>query len=246
MSETGKTVGEVRILGDIDIVILAGGLGTRVRSSLGDTPKVMAPINGRPFIDHLLDRLTAAGARRIILSLGHLADKVVRHVRGQPGVETVIEPEPLGTAGAIRFLRNRLLSDNVLVINGDTWLEVDIDKFLLAHLASGTELSIVGVHVDDVSRYGHLELAADRILRFVEKDVTNHSAGLINGGIYLITQAALDALDSVAGRSLEQDFFFSRQPESIHCFVQNNANFIDIGTPESLQTARSVMPDGKC
>ena len=110
--------------------MLAGGLGTRIRPVLGDTPKLLAPIGGRPYLWYLLEWLRKFGARRIVLGLGHGAGAVLDYLRAQPAADldivTVVEPSPLGTAGAIRFARAHLRSDPVLVLNGDTFVNADL------------------------------------------------------------------------------------------------------------------------
>ena len=234
-------------LDGIDVVVLAGGLGTRVQGVLGDTPKVLAPINGRPFLDHLLDHLARLGAGRAVLSLGHLADKVQDHLaarRPPLPVVTIVEPKPLGTAGAMRLVAPALLSDPVLLLNGDTWLDVDFAAFLDAHRQAGRLCSILCVEVADVSRYGRVEVAADDSLAaFVEKDPAFTGAGWINGGAVLFSQASLARLAQASGASIERDFLAALPPGSIHCHL-SGGTFIDIGTPESLIQAASVLPQG--
>ncbi len=225
-------------LDGIDVAVLAGGLGTRISGVLGDTPKVLAPINDKPYLDHLLDWFSTFGPARIVLCLGHLADKVIDHIAGRENVATVVEPEPLGTGGAVKLARDRLTSDPVLVMNGDTWLGTDLCLFLDSHRKSGAMVSVLCVPVDDVCRYGSVELNHGRITAFREKDPANSGPGLISAGAYFISQAALG---SVAGPSLERDFLQRLPPESIHGYVPDAINFIDIGTPESLIAASAIL-----
>jgi len=233
-------------LNGIDVVVLAGGLGTRIKGVLGDTPKVLAPINGRPFLDHLLDRLAALGAGRAVLSLGHLADAVITHLQaGSPPlpVVPVVEPAPLGTGGALRLVRPELHSDPAMLLNGDTWLEVDFAAFLDSHRRAGRLCSILCVKVDDVSRYGRVEIADDGTLAaFVEKDPAFSGPGWINGGAVLFSQAALDLLAASRGPSIERDFLATLPPGAIHAHRAGGA-FIDIGTPDSLAGAGAVLPN---
>jgi NDP-sugar pyrophosphorylase family protein len=230
-------------LASVDVLVLAGGLGTRLRGAIGDIPKVLAPIEGRPFIDHLFDLLAPFEARRIVFSLGHLAEKVVAHVEGMERVETVIEPEPLGTAGAVRFARDRLDSDPVMIMNGDTLLRADYCAFLDAHRRSGCEISLLCVDVPDASRYGRVDIRDERVRAFVEKDVSDTSEGAINGGIYLMSAAGLDGLMAAQGPSLEKDFLERQAPGALHAYVCSDALFVDIGTPQSLGEAAGVVRD---
>jgi len=229
-------------LGGIDAVVLAGGLGTRIQSVLGAVPKVLAPVGGRPFLDLLVDFLAAQGAGRVVLALGHRAEAVITHMERRQfpiPVVTVIEPEPLGTGGALRFAAPMLVSDPVLVMNGDTWLEADLGAFLAAHRRAGTAVSLLCVEVPDIARYGSVETdAAGRVARFAEKDPARTGPGLINGGIGLYARAALAAID---GPSLERDYLGRLPAGAIHAHVAQGAAFIDIGTPESLAAAPTVI-----
>lgn len=233
----------------IDVVVLAGGLGTRIRGVLGDTPKVLAPINGRPFLDHLLDHLAALGAGRAILLLGVGADKVSAHLdrRSPPlPVIPVIEPAPLGTGGALRHALPNLTSDPVMVMNGDTWLETDFAAFLAEHRRAARPVSLLCVQVDDISRYGAVELAeSGTVTRFAEKAPGRNGPGLINGGALLLSRQALDRLAAGSGPSLETDFLGQLPPGWIHGWRAEGAAFIDIGTPDSLAEAGGVLPKGK-
>jgi len=225
-------------LSDIDIAVLAGGLGTRIAGVLGDTPKVLAPIDGRPFLALLLDRL--AGARKVVLCLGHLAPKVTQWMAANPSpvpVETVTEPQPLGTAGALRFALAKLTSDPVLLMNGDSVVECDLAPFVAEHRSSGATASLLAVEVPDGSRFGRLDIAANgRVNRFIEKDESATGAAWINGGVYALSRAALAEIARGSGPSLERDFLAQLPPGTLHA-ARRKAGFIDIGTPVSLAEA---------
>ncbi|MBM3546908.1 MAG: nucleotidyl transferase [Alphaproteobacteria bacterium] len=225
-------------LSGIDIAVLAGGLGTRIAGVLGDTPKVLAPVGGRPFLEVLLGKLR--GAKKVVLCLGHLAPKVTEWLKANPPpvpVECVIEPEPLGTAGALRFAASHLTSDPFLVMNGDSVVETDLGGFIDDHRRSGAPGSILAVEVPDGSRFGRLEISpAGRITRFAEKDTSATGAAWINGGIYAFTPSLLARLMAAEGPSLERDFL-GLLPEATLHGARRQARFIDIGTPESLAQA---------
>lgn len=228
-------------LAAIDVLVLAGGLGTRIRPVLGNTPKLLAPVAGQTYLDHLLDWLSGFGARRLVLALGHRAEAIVahlaRHARDNVVAETVIEPQPLGTAGAIRWARAKLHSDPALVINGDSFADVDLCEFLAHHTRVGTSGTILCAAVDDAGRYGRVRVDDQGMIGgFTEKDATFHGAALVNAGLYFISAALLDAIASGAAVSLEKDVFERLPPGSLAAFTQCG-NFIDIGTPESLALA---------
>jgi len=131
----GETPARAQCLAAVDVFVIAGGLGTRIGSVLGNTPKLLARIGGRPYLAYLLDWLRRFGAKRIVLGLGHQAQAVVdfldRDKAAGDGLEIVpvIEPRPLGTAGAIRFARGNLRSDPVLIMNGDSFADADLCAF---------------------------------------------------------------------------------------------------------------------
>jgi len=231
-------------IADIDIAVLAGGQGTRLRGVLPETPKILAPILGKAFLEHLLDWLIRQGARRVILCLGYRAGDVLTHLKARSfaplEIRTLVEPEPLGTGGAVALARPLLKSQPVLVINGDTMLDADLNTFLAAHRASHAEASILCPEVQDPSRYGRLEIdAQDRILRFVEKDATDGPAW-INGGYYLFGQATLETIASLSKGSLERDILQRMRPGTIHA-SRTHGRFLDIGTPETLGLANEVL-----
>lgn len=232
-------------LDGVDVVVLAGGLGTRLRGVLTDRPKVLAPILGQPFLNHLARGLARQGASRLILCLGHLAETVIEHVGTRPvdGVEfvPVIEREPLGTAGAVRLARPTVTSDPALVLNGDSLVVADLAGFADRHRAAGVEASLLAVRVGDTTRFGRLDVnAAGFIERFSEKNPDAQGEGLISAGIYLFSAALLDRLMLMPGPSLERDVLQVLPAGSIRAEVTEGA-FIDIGTPESLIEAEAVV-----
>ena len=232
-------------LADIDALILAGGLGSRLANVLNGLPKVLAPINGRPFLDYQLGYLAAEGVRKVVLGLGYGAQMVLEYLARTKlplAVETVVEACPLGTAGAIALARPTLLSDPVLVLNGDTWLEIDLEEMLAAHRASPDALATLScVVVDDARHYGSIELGTDgRIAAFIEKE-SSSSAGLINAGVYLLSARLLDALVVMLNLSLERDVLPHLPSKALHAYRVHDGNFLDIGTPESFGRAAAHL-----
>ncbi len=234
-------------LANTDVVVLAGGKGTRIQPVLGDVPKLLAPIGERTYLDILLDWLKGFGARRVILSLGHQSTRIVDYVTAQPRndmeIVPVIEEQPLGTAGALRHIRMHVTSDTSIVMNGDSWTGADLGALVLAHAAGGAPATLLCVHVGDTGRFGRIETdAAGRIRAFREKGAVS-GPGLISAGIYAFDTEAWKILDSTPGPSLERDVFQALAPSSLAAYDAGNVPFIDIGTPESL--ARAVEVIGK-
>lgn len=234
-------------LADVDVLILAGGLGSRLAGVLDNIPKVLAPVGGRPFVDYQLDYLAGEGVRKVVLSLGHRAEMVLAHIaetRSPVRVETVVESRPLGTAGAIAFARSKLSSDPVVVLNGDTWLDLDLAAMLAEHRASlGALATLACVSVDDTRRYGAVELRTDgSVARFIEKGDSSPTGGLVNGGVYLLSARLLDSLAAGGyGSSLERDVLPHLPAGTLRSYVVRRANFLDIGTPESYARAAAHL-----
>ncbi|QDO96333.1 nucleotidyl transferase [Ferrovibrio terrae] len=232
------------VLAGLNVAVLAGGLGTRLRGVLDDRPKILAPVAGRAFLDHLLDAFALAGVERVLLCLGHMADSVLSHLKVcKPAlsVDCIVEPHPLGTGGALRYARSRLRGDRLLVVNGDTWLGFDLPRLAASFDPQVMAGTLVYVEVDDAGRYGRLDINhEERITAFLEKDATHHGGGMVNGGVYLLSDQLLDQLSAGTAISLERDFLEKLPPRTLHAF-RASGPFIDIGTPESLAIAGSVV-----
>jgi NDP-sugar pyrophosphorylase family protein len=232
-------------LAPLDVFVLAGGLGTRIRPVLGDTPKLLAMLAGRPYLDHLLDWLRGFGARRVLLGLGHRAEAVVDHLRTYPRSDLelsyVIEPRALGTAGALRFARKEFRSDPVMVINGDSFADADLCSMVVRQRDTGASGTVLCVEVRDAGRYGRVILdQAGFIQHFAEKDAAFHGPALVNAGIYLLSAALLDQIARNQSVSLENDVFEGLPPRSLAAYT-GRFSFVDIGTPESLELARVIF-----
>jgi NDP-sugar pyrophosphorylase family protein len=234
-------------LATLDVLVIAGGLGTRIQSTLGDTPKLLAPIGGRPYLAYLLDWLRRFGAKRVVLGLGHRAQAVIDFLERNKSayddltVETVTEPEPLGTAGAIRFARPNLRTDPVLVMNGDSFADADLCAFVAHHRHARAMATLLCAEVDDAGRYGRVELDGEgRIRGFIEKDPSFHGKSAVSAGVYLFSAAVLDEISGGNATSLERDVFGRAASCSLNAFAGRFV-FIDIGTPESLKLAERVF-----
>jgi phosphoheptose isomerase len=224
-------------------VVLAGGFGTRLRSVLHDRPKVLAEVNGRPFLFRLLDQLADAGVYRIVLCTGHLSEQV-RCTVGDAhcGIPVVYshEESPLGTGGALRQAFDNYPDGLFLVVNGDSYVAADLAAFCRAHEDSGRPGSLLLAWVDDCSRFGTVETAAEGLIqRFAEKRGIAES-GWVNAGVYLLSRALLESMPAHAPLSMERDVL----PRWLECGLGGyrvHAGFIDIGTPESLASAGSFF-----
>lgn len=219
----------------MEAIILAGGLGTRLKPCIENLPKPLAPINGKPFLRYLLDYLYVNGVHRAIISTGYKAETVEEFIgkshRGMT-VEYCREDSPLGTGGAIKKALGMCRENCVAVINGDTYFDVDLAEMKKFHNVSGCRLSLASKWIDNAENSGFLEHKNGILCGFCEKGIA--SAGLINGGIYFIDRHALDGI-------AEEKFSFEKQIlEAGYCPVavyESDGYFIDIGIPENYKKA---------
>jgi NDP-sugar pyrophosphorylase family protein len=233
-------------LSQITAAILAGGLGTRLRSAVADRPKGLALIRGRPFLAWQLDQLAAAGIRHAVLCTGHMADMIERELGPRHGpIQLSYSPEtvPMGTGGAIGLARPLLATNPVLVLNGDSYCHADFSAFLAFHQQHSDAPSIFLTQAPDISRYGQvLTDAHHRVTRFAEKSVPADppTAGDINAGIYLLPQSLLQSIPHDRAVSLEKEIFPAAIAGGLYAF-RADAPFIDIGTPESYRAAEAFF-----
>jgi NDP-sugar pyrophosphorylase family protein len=224
-------------LGGMTATILAGGLGTRLRSVVADRPKVLAEVAGRPFLAHLLDQLYTAGAGDVVLLTGHGADQVREafgtDYRGMT-LRYSVEPAPLGTGGAVRHAAELFTGDAVLLMNGDSFCSIDLGG-LVATARTAGQVGVALAWVEDVGRYGAVEVGpAGKVAGFTEKGGTD--PGWINAGIYLIPRAQLGDIPAGRAVSLEREVL-PRWVETPGIRGVPGKRFIDIGTPESFAAA---------
>lgn len=229
----------VHDLSTVTGVILAGGLGTRLRSIVADQPKVLAEVQGRPFLSHLLDQVAAAGLKCAVLCTGYMGDQV-RSTFGESYGSLQLaysrESSPLGTGGALRLSLPLLDSDLVLVMNGDSFCQADLRAFCSWHSARNAAATILLARVSDTARYGRVVADAHgHILRFEEK-ARDSGPGWINAGIYLISRALVQTIPASRAVSLEREIFPSWIGQGL-CAYPGEGRFLDIGTPESYATA---------
>lgn len=218
--------------------VLAGGLGTRLRAAVADAPKVLAPIDGRPFLDILLSRLYARGFRQVLLLTGYLSEQVASFVADRPSPADLTitisrEESPLGTAGALGWARSHARGPFFL-LNGDTFFDFDPQRLRSVHRAARADVSLAATRVPDGARYGALELDEAGLVRaFREKDVSAGPA-VINAGVYLIEPGVLDAIPAGAKLSLETDVLprLIAEGRRVAAAIEER-DFFDIGTPES-------------
>jgi NDP-sugar pyrophosphorylase family protein len=220
-------------------VILAGGLGTRLRSVIPDKPKVLADVGGRPFIEYLLDQLARNGVQTVVLCTGYMADQIQNHlgsVYNKMALYYSHESHPLGTGGALRLALPMLESDTVLVLNGDSYCGARFDEFMLWHDAHRSNATILLTETDDTRRYGRVQIDDEgRILQFLEKTDTQ-GPGWINAGIYLVKRQMIESIGIGRPVSIEREVFPDWIGKGLYGF-RSEARLWDIGVPSAYAQA---------
>jgi len=229
-------------------LILAGGLGTRLRSIFQDRPKPMADIAGRPFLEYLLDYWILQGINQFTISVGYLGSIIQTHIgNSYRGIDInyMVESSPLGTGGAIRAaLINTISKDNNLVIlNGDTWFEANLDSLRQVFFTTSMPLTICCATVNSNTRYGGLKLGENN--KVINFGVQIEQKAYINGGCYLIHQETLKNYISryPDSFSFEKDVIPNLvSEEKVSASIQNGV-FIDIGIPEDYSLSQKIIPN---
>lgn len=231
----------------VTVAILAGGLGTRLHSILADRPKVLAKVQGRPFIAYLLDQMVHAGVRYVVLCTGYLGEQIKNEFGDSYKTLYLVysqEYSPMGTAGALRLALPLFKSDHVLVMNGDSFFNIDMRAFWIWHCARGAEASLLLAKVQDMRQYGRVHLDNNgRVLRFKEKD-DKGGPGWINAGIYLIKRHLILTIPANRAVSLEKEMFPVWISKGLYGY-QSQGRFLDIGTPEAYAAAEQFFIEGK-
>lgn len=223
-----------------EAIILAGGLGTRIRDTIADLPKCMAPVAGRPFLFYVINYLRSQGIDKIVFSLGYKHRVIEDYLSERFATldyETVIEDEPLGTGGAIQLACSKAVSENVVIANGDTLFKADLHNTWLFHDHHNAECTLVLKPMKNFDRYGVVELGDDDLVKnFLEKQ--SYLSGTINGGLYFLNKSKFLDEEFPARFSFEKDYLEKfYQDRRIYGLVQDEY-FIDIGIPEDYQRAK--------
>ena len=223
--------------------MLAGGQGSRLRGVLPEgTPKVLAPVADKPFLWWLLHQLHQQGIRRVALALGYGAAMVRECLATESwpadlAIDSVVEPGPLGTGGALRFAFRHTKSDPILLVNGDTLTDVDYGELVACHVRNHATVTMALAKVPDASRYGLVEYSANGVVTgFREKEQGIMRPGPINAGVYCVSRQWVSHIPVEKPLSLERDVLpFMIGQGFFACLAAHR--FIDIGTPSSLRAA---------
>ena len=223
----------------MEAIILAGGLGTRLRSVVSEVPKCMAPVDGKPFLQFVLEWLSRFDITHVVLSVGYLKEQIIDFVNARDWpfeVSYAVEKEPLGTGGGIRLALQKCRGKQVFVLNGDTFFNIDLNA-----LSFSAPVSLALKPMRDFDRYGAVDWNGDLVTGFHEKQPC--AEGLINGGIYAIDRSQLDIALYPKRFSFEKDLLEPLAGYGLVAGEVQDGYFIDIGIPEDYARAQRELPE---
>ncbi len=228
-----------------ECIILAGGLGKRLRSEVADLPKCMAPVAGQPFLHWVITYLQSQGVTSFIFSLGYMHDVIEDYIKlnyPELQVKFSVENEPLGTGGAIKLAMQLCQEENVLVVNGDTLFETNNELLWSEHHEGNSTCTIALKPMQNFDRYGAVTINEKHIITaFTEKKYMD--AGLINGGVYLINRYIFNEINFPEKFSFEKDFLEKYLDTLTMIGVEDDGYFIDIGIPEDFKKANKEIKE---
>ncbi len=230
-----------------EAIILAGDLGTRLKSVTKDISKPMTEVNGKPFLEYILRYLSSQDIKRIILSVGY-KHKIIKDYFKEKYFDLKliysIEEKPLGTGGAIKKALNYSNEEDVFILNGDTLFKINMHKFYHLHKSLDSKVSISLRLIENLQRYGLVDLVdigtSFRIINFREKEKTVNE-GLINAGVYLLNKTSFLNFDTPEVFSFEKDFLEKHYKDFTFCGFHFDEYFINIGAPEDYERAKHEL-----
>lgn len=227
----------------MEAIILAGGFGTRLKEVISDRPKPLAPIQGVPFLDLLLAQLKGH-VTKVILAVGYKADDIIARYEASDFPFAIVfsrETKPLGTGGALKKAAELATGEDLLVLNGDSYLHYSFAQLWQMHETKQAAITIAATTVPEANRYGLLSIdkTTGQVLNFLEKQV-EAKTGTINGGVYIIKKSLLASCEEVF--SLEKDFFPLWLNKTMYA-CSFEGLFIDIGTPDSWNQAQTLLKE---
>lgn len=223
----------------MEAIILAGGLGTRLRSVVSEVPKCMAPVDGRPFLQYMLEWLSRYDVSHVVLSVGYLREVIFSYMDSRVWpfeISYAVEEEPLGTGGGIRLALTKCREDRVIVLNGDTFFDVDLDA-----LSFTAPVTLALKPMRNFDRYGAVDWDGELVTGFHEKAAC--AEGLINGGVYALVRSQLDFAFYPKRFSFEKDLLEPLAAAHLVAGQVQDGYFIDIGIPEDYARAQRELPE---
>jgi D-glycero-alpha-D-manno-heptose 1-phosphate guanylyltransferase len=227
-----------------EVIILAGGLGTRLKGVISDIPKPMAPIGSFPFLCFLFKYLKQYNVNKVILAVGYKYENIELYFGNSYlgiSITYAIENEPLGTGGAIANALNYAKNNNVFLLNGDTFFAVNLNHLYQLHIKTEAQLTLSLKPMCNFKRYGTVEVNHTKIITFNEKKPLEK--GLINGGVYVLNKSLFEQTNLPQKFSFETDIMENGVSKwNMQAYI-SNGYFIDIGIPEDYEKAQSELPE---
>ncbi len=226
-----------------EAIILAGGLGTRLRNIVADMPKPMAPVAKRPFLTYLLEFLNSQGITKVILSVGYKYEVIEQYFGSQYkniSLHYSVEKEPLGTGGAIKLALKKVSGNEFFIINGDSFIDVRLEDLYSFCVDMKSDFAIVLKEMINFNRYGTVELDGHVIHRFNEKKPVKK--GWINSGVYFLKKDFFESFTFPEKFSFENGFLEKYYSEYDYFGYISDGYFIDIGIPEDFERAQKELP----
>jgi D-glycero-alpha-D-manno-heptose 1-phosphate guanylyltransferase len=221
-----------------DVVILAGGFGSRLKGFIDDIPKSMAMIGQKPFLSYLFEQLYSFKYKKVVLAVGHKHDAIIDYFGKSYksiDIEYVIEKKPLGTGGAILNAIALISSSNSLVLNGDSYFNIDLAGLEEKTVDNDSPITIALKRMKNFDRYGTVLMNGNRVITFKEKE--HCKDGLINGGIYIISNEWYRNNAPGEVFSFEKDILEKNISNEVITAYEYDGYFIDIGVPEDYRKA---------
>ncbi|MCD4830497.1 MAG: nucleotidyltransferase family protein [Anaerohalosphaeraceae bacterium] len=230
--------------GNIDVLILCGGKGTRLQSVVSDRPKPMAVIGEKPFLDIVIGQVAKFGFKRIILCAGYKAESIQEYYSSQNSLDLEIvvskESTSLGTGGAVKNAEEFIQSDPVLILNGDSFFDMDFNRFVEFYQNKKALLAVSILDAENTESYGSIKIdESDMVVGFCEK-ISDSNKGMINAGVYLFSRKVIETMPNKKKFSLEYDFFSTYVNRQFYGYLAEGS-FIDIGTPQRYLQAKKNL-----
>lgn len=228
----------------MDVIILTGGMGTRLKSKIKDIPKTMASWNGVPFLERTINWLNKFEIQNVILAVGYKKEIIKNYFGNQYKNINIIyseEETPLGTGGAIKQALEKTNQENVIVMNGDILARVDLNSMYKKHLDSNATMTIAIKHMENFDRFGVIKFNKNRITEFLEKRYVE--SGYMNTGIYIMNKKIFDNKINDKVFSLENDYLNKYVSEDQIVPFIYDGNFIDIGIPEDYEKLQEIVDE---
>lgn len=226
-----------------EAIILAGGLGTRLREAVPDLPKCMAPVAGKPFLFYVINQLRSQGIERFIFALGFRHEAIEEYLQAYfptLSYQTVIEEEPMGTGGAILLAAEAAMDPHVVVTNGDTLFRADLQEAFVYHFQMESKCTLMLKPMQQIERYGVVQTdGSNKIIAFQEKKF--YPSANINGGLYILDINSFKNLAIEQKFSFEKDYLEKNFDQGCFYGLEQNEYFIDIGIPEDYARAQEEL-----